>query len=165
MGHFALPSLSACVLIMETDIYFRSESLCCAQKAVEFNLARKPEPQPPLSAPSLGPGPSKGQQAAIYGCETMKTSLYLQLAATADTINVLNTARQRLFTPSNLEWRKWCLSTSPQQVTQILSLEEGLGWKSLDFGNCGILHAHLSCECVCIRPCMHIVILWSCHEE
>lgn len=76
-----------CLVNGDTEIYLRSESLCCAQEAAEFNLAWKPEPQPPLSAPSLGPGQShRGQQAGICGCETMKDSIHLQLAAVPQSI-------------------------------------------------------------------------------
>ena len=39
-----------CVVNGDTEIYLRSESLCCAQEAAEFNLAWKPEPQPPVSS-------------------------------------------------------------------------------------------------------------------
>lgn len=56
----------------------------------EFNLAWKPEPEPPPSAPSLGSRQSlRGQHAGNcgpVGCKTMRDSTHLQLAEVPHTI-------------------------------------------------------------------------------
>lgn len=53
-----------CLVHGDTEIFLRSERLCSAREVAEFNLAWKPEPQPPLSAPSLGPASTQPQRAA-----------------------------------------------------------------------------------------------------
>lgn len=115
-------SLCVCPLTGDTEIYLRSEILCCAQEAAEFNLAQKPEPQPPLSAPSLVPAQScrglwAGMCRSLFGCEMMKDSINFD--------SPTHYGETTVETFSNLAHRKWhIISVYTHQASQCCRVPE-----------------------------------------